>query len=246
MRNNSTWEALSYYKKAISVLDRLPEDAEQKSKKLELIHLSISPIISLGFPEDSLLIFEQGEALAKEFGDVRSLIRFRSNIGYYYCSTGNYLKAVNYNEQAFEAAEQIGDIDAIGQVIGDLWVVYLPTAEHTKIIDVIPRVIDTLERAQKQAEFFGGLSNVYSTLFAFYGYTQACLGNFKQALKFCEMGLLAAAEIDSAITLGLCESAYGAVHLFKGDLTLARQHLLKAVEQVEEKDLKEVQKNGRK
>ena len=234
MRNNSTWEAFSYYKKAISVLDRLPEDTEQKSKKLELIHLAINPIIALGFPENSLSIFEQGESLAREFGDERSLIRFRSNIGYFYCSTGNYLKAVNYTEQAFLAAEKIGDIESIGQVIGDLWVVCLPTAEHARIIAVIPRVIDALEKAQKQAEFFGGLSNVYSTLFAYYGYSQALQGNFKDAINFCEMGLQASAEIDSAITLGLCESAYGIVHLFKGDLGLAKQHLIEGIEQIEE------------
>jgi tetratricopeptide (TPR) repeat protein len=48
------------------------------------------------------------------------------------------------------------------------------------------------------------------------------------------MGLQASAKIDSAITLGLCEAAYGIVHLFKGDLSLAKQHLLKAIEQVEE------------
>jgi tetratricopeptide (TPR) repeat protein len=119
-------------------------------------------------------------------------------------------------------------------VIGDLWVVYSPTAQHAKIIDVIPRVIDTLEKAQKQAEFFGGLSNVYSTLFSFYACSQAFLGNFKEAVKFCELGLQASAKIDSAITLGICEHVYGLVRLFKGDLSLAKPHLLIAIEHLEE------------
>jgi hypothetical protein len=164
----------------------------------------------------------------------RSLIRFHSNIGENYCSTGNYSNAVNCNEPAFEAAERIGDIEAIGQVVGGLWVVYLPTAEPAKVIDVIPRVIDTLEKAHKQVEFFGGLSKLYSTRFAFYGYSQAWLGNFKEALIFCQMGLKASAKIDRAIPLGLRESAFGIVHLFKRNLTLAKQHLLNAVKLVEE------------
>ena len=135
---------------------------------------------------------------------------------------------MDYTEQAFEAAERIGDIESMGQVIGDLWVVYLPTAQHAKIIEVIPRVIDALEKAQKQAEFFGGLSNVYSTLFSFTHMSQAFLGNFKEAIKFCEMGLQASAKIDSAITLGICESVYGLVRLFKGDLNFGKTTFTKS------------------
>jgi hypothetical protein len=76
------------------------------------------------------------------------------------------LKARNYIEQAFEAAERIGDIELIGQVIPDLFTLYLPMGEHAKAIDVLPRVIDTLEREQKQAAFFGGLSNIPFVLIA--------------------------------------------------------------------------------
>lgn len=130
---------------------------------------------------------------------------------------------MNYIEQAFEATERIGDIESIGQVIVDLWVVYLPTAEHAKIIDVIPRVIDALEKAQKQAEFFGGLSNVYATLFSYYAYNQAFLGNFKEAVKFCEMGLQVSANIDSAITLGIC-------HSYTGDDTRTEEFFKKGIE----------------
>jgi class 3 adenylate cyclase/tetratricopeptide (TPR) repeat protein len=234
MRNNSAWEALGFYKKAISAIDRLHDDTEQKRKKLDVLHQTISPIIALGFPENSLWIFEQGELLSRDLGDERSLIRFRSNIGYLHSSTGNYLKARNYIEQAFEAAERIGDIELIGQVIPDLFTLYLPMGEHAKVIDVLPRVIDTFEREQKQADFFGGLSNVYPTLFCFYAFSQAYLGNFKEAIESCEIGLQAATKIDDSLTLGICESIYGAVFLFKGDVNQAKQYLYNAIRHLEE------------
>ena len=234
MRNNSAWEALGYYKKAISALDQLHEDPEQKRKKLDVLHQSISPIIVLGFPENSLLIFEQGELLSKDLGDERSLIRFNSNIGYLHGSTGNYLKAQNYIEQAFEAAERIGDIELIGQVIPDLYILYVPMGEHAKAIDIIPRVIDTFEREQKQAAFFGGLSNVYPQLFCYYGFSQAFLGNFKKAVEFCEIGLQAATKIGDSLTLGFCESIYGIVVLFKGDVNQAKPYLHNAIRHLEE------------
>jgi class 3 adenylate cyclase/tetratricopeptide (TPR) repeat protein len=155
MRNNSAWEALGFYTKAISAIDRLHEDTEQKRKKLDILHQTISPIIALGFPENSLLIFEQGELLSKDLGDERSLIRFRSNIGYLHSSTGNYLKAQNYIEQAFEAAERIGDIELIGQVIPDLFTLYLPMGEHAKVIDVLPGSSTLLKGKKNRRSFLG-------------------------------------------------------------------------------------------
>ena len=83
MRYNSAWEALSCFTKAIAILDQAPVDLEQKNKKLEILYLSISLLISLGFPENSLALLEQGERLAEELEDGRKLFRFRTNIGFF-------------------------------------------------------------------------------------------------------------------------------------------------------------------
>ena len=86
MRNNSAWEALNYYRQALSILDRMPEGIEQKNRKMEVLYLSISPLIALGFPENSLSILEQGERLARELDDQHRLFRFHTNIGFFYCT----------------------------------------------------------------------------------------------------------------------------------------------------------------
>ena len=116
----------------------------------------------------------------------------------------------------------------------DLFILYLPMGEHAKVINVLSRVIDTFEREQKQAEFFGGLSNVYPQLFCFYAFSQAFLGNFKEALESCEIGLQAATKMDNSLTIGICESIYGAVVLFKGDINQAKQYLHNAIRHLEE------------
>ena len=115
MRKNSTWEALDYYEKAIAVLERLPENNDQKRKKLEVTYLTISPLIALGFPDKSLSILEQGERLAKDLADERRLFRFRTNIGFLYCSaTAIILRPGPISSRRLTAAEKLHDVRSDG------------------------------------------------------------------------------------------------------------------------------------
>ena len=225
MRNNSAWEALNYYRQALSVLDRMPEGEEQKSRRLEILYLSISPLINLGFPDNSLTILEQGEQLAKELGDLNKLFRFHTNIGFFYCTIGKYHDARAYIEQAYDAAEKLQDIDLMGSVAPDLFVVYLPSAEHVKLVDILFKIIAVIEKNQKKEAFFGGPCNVYAVLLSFCGYSLAWAGNFKNSFSLCDKGLRAAAMIDDVPTLGMCENVIGGASGIKGDLKAAIEYL---------------------
>jgi class 3 adenylate cyclase/tetratricopeptide (TPR) repeat protein len=229
MRHNSAWEALDYYQKAIAVLDRLPEDIDQKRKKLDVLNLAIKPLIVLGFPDKSMSILEQGEAVAKDLADERRLFRFRTNIGFLYCTTGNYLEARPFIEQAFAAAENLNDIDLMGQVILDLYTIYVVTGDHLKSVDVMSGVIDLIEKNKRQKDFFGGPNNVYSILHSFCGLSLAWIGNFKKALAFCRKGNLAAVAVADARTLGMCDYLVGGVLVLKGELERAKAHLQSAI-----------------
>jgi tetratricopeptide (TPR) repeat protein len=229
IRNVSAWEAMSFYNQALAILDRMPADLDQKNKKLEVLYLSISPLIALGFPENSLAILEQGERLARELDDQHRLFRFHTNIGFYYCAIGNYHDARTYIEHAFDAAEKLQDIDLMGAVAPDLFVVYLPLAEHAKLVDVVVHIIDVLEENQKIEAFFGGPCNVYAVLLSFCGYSLAWTGNFNKALSYCEKGLKAAAGIDDIPTLGMCENIMGVALGFKGDMKASKEYLKSAI-----------------
>jgi class 3 adenylate cyclase/tetratricopeptide (TPR) repeat protein len=225
MHNYSAWEAMSFYNQAIAILDRMPADLEQKNKKLEVLYLSISPLIALGFPQNSLEILEQGERLAKELDDLHKLFRFHTNIGFFYCTTGKYNDARTYIEQAFDAAEKFQNVDLMGAVAPDFFVVHWPLAEHAKLVDVMRHIVDILVKSQKREAFFGGPCNVYAVLLSFWGYSLAWTGNFEKALSHCEKGLKAAAEIDDITTLGMCEGTMGHVLGHKGDLKAAKEYL---------------------
>ena len=229
MRHNSAWEALDHYQKALTVLDRLPEDVDQKRKKLDIINLAINPLIVLGFPDKSLSILEQGEALAKELADERRLFRFRTNIGFLYCTTGDYPQARTYIEQAFYAAEKLHDIDLMGQVIPDLDMVYLAAGDHIEIVNRMSDVILLIEKNERQIDFFGGPTNVYSVLHSLSGLSLGWTGNFKKALTYIEKGNLAAAVVSDARTLGMCHYLLGIVLSIKGEFEPAKEHLGSAI-----------------
>jgi tetratricopeptide (TPR) repeat protein len=229
MRNYSAWEAMSFYNQALAILDRMPAGLDQKNKKLEVLYLSISPLIALGFPENSLAILEQGERLARELDDEHRLFRFHTNIGFYYCAIGNYHDARAYIEHAFDAAEKLQDIDLMGAVAPDLFVVYLPLAEHAKLVDVVVHIIDVLEKNQRIEAFFGGPCNVYAVLLSFCGYSLAWTGNFNEAILHCEKGLKAASGLDDIPTLGMCEHIMGEVLRLKGEINTAKEYLESAI-----------------
>jgi tetratricopeptide (TPR) repeat protein len=172
---------------------------------------------------------ELGEKLAKELADERRLFRFRTNIGFLYCSAGNYPEARPYIEQAYEAAENLHDVNLLGQVIPDLYMVYLVAGDHMKSVDVMSDVIHLIEKNQRQEDFFGGLTNIYSILNSFCGLSLGWIGNFKKALPFCEKGNLAAAAVNDARTLGMCHHMMGSVLSFKGELEPAIEHLDAAI-----------------
>jgi tetratricopeptide (TPR) repeat protein len=233
MRNNSAWEAIDYYTRAISILERVPENAEQKEKKLTCLQLLILPIIALGFPDNSLALLEMGEKIAKDLGDERSLFRFHTNIGFYFSSSGNYPKAKTYIEQALHAAEKLQDVNLMAQVIPDLWMVYFASGDYDRSVSITSNLIEILEKEKKQSEFFGGPTNVYSILFGFCGLCLAYKGAFKEAIAYCNRGLEAAADLDDLGNLGIAEYFKGAVLLLKGEIQPAKEILERSKDHME-------------
>ena len=225
MRKNSAWEALNCYRQALSTLDQMQEASDQINRKLEVLYLSISPLITLGFPENSLILLEQGERYAKELEDTHKLFRFRTNIGFFYCSIGKYHGAKPYIEQAFNAAKNSHDIDLMGQVITDLYMVCLAEGDHMKNVQAMLDFIRLIEKNGRQKDFFGGPTNVYSILNSFCGLSLGWIGSFKEASTFCDKGNLSAVSVDDARTLGICHYLMGLVLSFKGELQQAIEHL---------------------
>jgi len=234
IRSYSLWEAFRFYKEAINVLNNKPETMRNKRRQIEVRLLIALPMRFLAYPEDSLQILQEGERLARELGDERSLASFHSFIGMYYAVKGDALKGSTYTENAFQEAMKVEDVDLAAPIAFGLSTSYGMIGEHLKNVAIVPRVLALLEKTHRESDFFGGGLNPYSQLLAFYGSSMAWLGNFEEGESWCEKALRFACQIDDLWSIGFAEVLYGLIFIAKGDGRNGIEHLQNAIRYAEE------------
>jgi len=233
-RSYSNWEAFRFYKEAINVLNQLPDSEENKRRGIEVRLLIAVPMTFLGYPEDSLQILQEGERLARELGDERSLARFYSSMGLYYSLSGDVIQGMKYAENCFREAEKIEDIELMAPIGFDLSSSYNTAGEFTKTAELAPKVIALLEKTQMEYESFGRGFNVYSSFLASYGMAVGWMGSFEEGEALCEKALRFALKIRDLFSLVLIEFIYGWIYNVKGDGENGVEHLQNAVRYAEE------------
>ncbi len=232
--NYSHREACDFYKGAIDLLNQLPETAENKKEKLEILYLMRAPLIFLGYPEGTLGLHQQGEQLAKELGDERYLARFYMGMGTYYTYKGDPQLGMKYSEDAFEKARKNRDIELMAVLAYGLSVSYNAAGEFYKIFDMAPEVIDLIEKTERESDFFSLALNPYSILCSYCGWSMSNLGAFDEGKTFLEKGLRNASEINDLIALGFVEMHYGFSYYAKGDWEPSKEHFEKGIKHSEE------------
>ena len=246
-RNNSAWEAFSFYKKAFAVLERHPEDLEQKKNKLEIIHAMMSPIIILNFPEESLELLEEGAKISRELNDQKSLIRFYSNMGFFHSVKGRHQEGIRFSGKAFEEATAINDLTAMAQAAPDLCLSNFATGRYRKVIEITSKMIHAIHKAEKEQDNFGGPAIVYPALFSLSGFSLAHLGRFDEGMSNCVYGLDEAIASENLFTISLCRYYTGMVLLLRGAWNEARAYFrscLEGLEQVEFVQIEAIAKGG--
>jgi tetratricopeptide (TPR) repeat protein len=193
-----------------------------------------TPMLLLGYPEDSLRILQEGERLCKEVDDKKSLSILYSLIGIYYTHKGRPLDAITYSEIAFEQSQKIQDIELMAPIARGLCISYLAVGEFRKTIDVASKVVDLIENKQRESEFFGAPFNTYSLLCAYYGLSLAMLGNFEKGTTYFERGLRIILAINHLASLGVAETMYGLSFVAKGDGINAIKHFQEGIRHFEE------------
>jgi len=232
-RNYSLSEAFNFYKQAINALSKLPGTEENKRRGIETrLPMSIE-MMSLGYPEDSLEILQEGERLSRELNDTRSLARFHGSMGMHHALMGDNRKAREYLEDAFQEAEKAQDIEVMAPIGFQLCNIYSMGDDLSKIAEVAPRVIALLEGAQREGGLFGSQS-LYSSLASIYGDALAVLGNFREGQAQCEKALRVATEIDDKGSMGYAELMYGMLFIHKGDGKNVVEHMQNAVKYCEQ------------
>jgi len=233
MRSYSNLEAFHFYKDAINMLKQKPETEQNKKERLEVILLMDIPMRLSAYPEDPLKFLEEGERLCRELGDKKSLAAIYNFIGLFHVVTGDPTLGRKYQEASFEEAEKIQDIETMAPIGWGLCYSYFWEGEYRRIVNIAPKVIKSLEKIQREDEFFGLPINIYSALQAVYGYSLGILGEFTKGEQLCEKALSFANKINHLLSIGSAEHRYGFLFVFKGDGKNAIKHLQSSIEYFE-------------
>jgi len=246
-RNNSAWEAFAFYKKALAVLERHPQDGEQKKNQLKILHAMMSPIIVLNFPEESLGLLEAGASISRELDDQKSLIRFYGNMGFFHSVKGRHQEGIRFSGKAFEEATAINDLTAMAQTGPDLCLSSLATGRFEKVIEIASIMIHAIHKAEKEKDDFGGPAIIYPVLYSLSGLSLAHLGRFDEGMTNCVYGLEAAMESENLFTKSLCRYYLGMLLFLRGGWNEARTYFescLEGLRQVEFVQIEALAKGG--
>jgi tetratricopeptide (TPR) repeat protein len=233
VKNYSLGDALRFYREAIRTLKKESLTLDNKKEETEILLLMASPIISLGFPEDSLEILQEGERLSRELNITKSLTTFCSLLGLYYSVKGDPQTGAKYGEQCLDIAEKSGDIELIAPIAFDLCSNYATTGQFSRVIEIAPRVLSLIEREKLEYESFGRGYNVYSALSSFCGLSNGYMGNFGEAKTFFEKAIRVARKTENLYSLGLAEMVYGYALAHKGDSAEALEHFENSIRYLE-------------
>ena len=234
LRSCSTWEAFHFYREAIGILKQLPETEENKRRGIE-VRLPMGDFLAtLAYPEDSLKILQEGEALSRELEDGTDLARFYSMISLYYTTQGDVLKAIEYAENCFQEAEKLQDVELMATIGLYLCNSYSITGEQSRIVELAPKVLDFMGKTQTESDFFGMPFNAYATLLALYGFAMGCLGNFEEGEVLCDKASRFARQINDLYSLVMIELYYGWLYIVKGDRGNAVQRFQNSIRYAEE------------
>ena len=232
-QNSSLWEAFRFFEEALGVLSQSPQTDEMKRDQIELRLDLASPMISLGFPEDSLDVLKEGERLSKEVGDTKSFITFHSITGLCHSVKGDPLAGVTYGEDCLKVAEETRDVDLIAPIAFDLCSNYGARGDFIKVARLAPRALSMLEQTGKTGESFGRGYNIYSALSALCGFGEGYMGRIDKGIRLCEKAMRVANEVKNLYSLGLGEILYGYIYCTKGDGKEALPHFQRSIQHLE-------------
>jgi len=209
LRNYSNWESFGFYKEAIDILNNSSEIDEDRKRGVEIRLRMIRPMTFLGYPEGSLEILMKGEGLSRELDDEKSLADFLSSMGLYFTMHGDPLKGRTYAESCLREAGKIQDIELMAPIGFDLCVSYQLAGDYFRIVEVAPRVIELLEKTNRQSEFYSGHINSYSSLLGYCGCARGMMGDFDEGKRFCEKAISFALKINDLGSACFAEFMYG-------------------------------------
>jgi len=233
MRTYSMMEAFRFYQDAYDNLKKMEETDLNKKERIEVLVRLGQSMRLLSYPENSYELLQEGEVLCSDLGDKRSAALIHSSLGMFHSSRGDAPLGIQYQQEAFDAAENIQDSELMIKIGASLCLSYDYAGEHRKIAKIAPKLINLLSDKPEKFDFFDTTVDLHPVLLALKGHALSYLGEFAQGEEECEKGLILAQQGGNPYSLGMVEFMYGCQFIPKGDGGNAVKHLHKSIEYLE-------------
>ena len=228
-------EAFHFYKDALKILKQLPMTEERKRSYIHVCRLLHIPMISLGWPDESLKYLEKGAAFAKDIGDHSNRSRLLADLGFYYSwKLSDASMGIKHFQSALAEAEKSADTVAFTSTVVDLCFLY-HLIGSTERIELAEKAVRLLEQEGREYELFlGNSANVYTSLTSGIGYAYAIMGEIGKGKAFCEKGLKVSYEMNHPKSIGVVEYFVGLLYILEGNGDQSLAHYKNAVKYCQE------------
>jgi len=152
-KNFANQEAYHFFKEAIETLKKMPDTEEKKKAELDIVLLMLNPLVSIGSPEEAIVILKNGERLAKELGERETLLSLYLFTTAFYSLEGNQNDTIKYIEPIFLEAQRDQDWELMMVMLHSLVIAYDITGQYEKIAEKIPVVVEMIEINNKQSGY---------------------------------------------------------------------------------------------
>ncbi len=233
IRTNSYREAFDQFRDALQVLGRMPLTTQIKRRRLDMLREISVTLRPLAYPKGSMELLLEGEALAKELGDEKTLVEFLSQLGLYHLlARGDSSSGKTCIEKAYSISDLIGEVGVVAPIAYELGFFCMVSGDYRRIWEVVPGRLELIEKTATQFETFGRPFEPYPMLKAQYGFAMGGTGNFdagERILGECQEWIRTH-RISDPYTLAAVELYCGILYSYKGDGEKASRHLSAAAE----------------
>jgi tetratricopeptide (TPR) repeat protein len=217
-------DAISYAKKRISCLEKLPLDDDVEKKIISARTVLGLYYFQMTFPVEAKAAIDPIVDLAIERNYKRRVSQINAILGFYYQFVKeDYPNAIEYFEKAIKIADELNDLITLVLANNNMGQCFCENGEFEKALSCYEKALEINIMANSQ----WGIAIVKSNII-FWVYGQ--MGNVELAYQTSQEALRIANESGDMWSKGLTNFAFGFSYYLKGCLKEAEEHLLKSVD----------------
>jgi len=234
VRSYANWEAISFYKEAIRVLDAQAETEMNKREKLQVCCSIIDTLMLVNYPEGSLETLQEAERLAWELKDDRSLMAVYRRFSLYHSTKGDMALGMEYSKKCFDAAERIGDVDAVVMIATSTCMARFFAGDVLGAAAISRRALQLIEERHGEYRSSIGRWTIHSQLSGWCGSALAAMGEFEEARAVLDKGLERSFEANDTFGAGWLEFFFCTLSFSEGNENALVNHARRAIQCFEE------------